>query len=336
MRKQGKKREKIERKYLAVLAGLSAAVLWLAVGNIVVLAAPVSLESPSAVVYEQTSEGSNAVGNLIQDSTFDYQGDVRAEDGSTWHMVTMANGVSGYIRGDLVLSPVENVETETGAGAEGGETGTDPQTGNGETGADAGAENGETGVDAGAEQGATGADGAGAAGEEAAEDENTADEDADGGQEGEEDALAGNITPPVYGAENNREKTYAAGALGTKIKQSESVQEPEEVSESPVHTDFFGRLDKTLIFSGIVLICAFLVGRAFLKKLKEECIQPGESVGDILKGSARRYDKKSVRRKRKNRRRKNKRKKQQAKKENEKTYKTSNGKRSGYTQSRKE
>ncbi len=326
MRKQGKKREKIERKYLAVLAGLSAAVLWLAAGNIVVLAAPASLESPSAVVYEQASEGSNAVGNLIQDSTFDYLGDITAEDGSNWHMVTMANGVSGYIRGDLVLSPVESVETETGAG--GGEAGTDPQAGNGEAGADAGAENGEAGVDAGAEQGA--------AGEEPAEDENTADEDADGEQEGEEDTLAGNITPPVYEAENNRQKTYAVDALGTKIKQAESAREPEEVSESPVHTDFFGRLDKTLIFSGIALLCSFLVGSVFLKKLKKEYMQPGESRENISEGSARRYDKKSVRRKRKSRRKKNKRKKQQVKKENEKTYKTSIGKRNGYTQNGKE
>ncbi len=336
MRKQGKKREKIERKYLAVLAGLSAAVLWLAAGNIVVLAAPASLESPSAVVYEQASEGSNAVGNLIQDSTFDYLGDITAEDGSNWHMVTMANGVSGYIRGDLVLSPVENGEAGTGAGAEGGEAGTDPQAGNGETGADAGAENGEAGVDAGAEQGAAGAGGAEAAGEEPTEDENTADEDADGEQEGEEDTLAGNITPPIYGAENNHQKTYATGALGSKIKRVESVQEPEEVSESPVHTDFFARLDKTLIFSGIALLCSFLVGSVFLKKLKKEYMQPGESRENISEGSARRYDKKSVRRKRKSRRKKNKRKKQQVKKENEKTYKTSIGKRNGYTQNGKE
>lgn len=330
MRKKGKKRGKIERKCLTVLAGLSAGVLWLAVGNIAALAAPASLSSSSAVVYEQTSEGSNAVGNLIQDSTFDYLGDVTAEDGSVWHMVTMTNGVSGYIRGDLALSPVENVETETGAGAEGGETGTDPQTGNGEAGAEAGAEQGAPGVDAGAEQGAPGAGDAGTAGEAPTEDENTVDEDADEEQEGDEDALSENMAQPVYGVENSRQKTYAADALKSKIKQTESMPKSEEISEISGNTGFFGRLDKTLIFSGLVLMCSFLMGTSFFKKLKREHVQPGEAGVDMPDGTARRYDKKNVRRKRKSRRKKNKKKKQQVKKEYEKSHKTSGAKRSGY------
>lgn len=335
--KKSRRREKVKRTCLLLLSViLSAAVYQLTAGSIIVLAAPASLESSSAVVYEQASEGSNAVGNLIQDSTFDYLGDETAEDGSVWHRIVMANGVSGYIRGDMVLSPVETGETGTGTGAENEGTGTGAE--NGETGADmgaegAGAEPGGEAEGAGAE---TGEEGAEAAGAEPAEDETAAQEDADDGQTGEGDALPGNGTQPVYQAENNRQKTYASGTAGTKIKQTESMSEPEEISEVSADTGFFSRLDRSLIFSGLVLLCSFLAGRFFWKKLKGECGEPGESRGNILKGITHRHDKKSMRRKRKNRRRKNKKKKQQAKKENEKTYKTSNGKRSGYTQGRKE
>ncbi len=350
MGKEGKEREKIKESCLSilkVLVGFFVAVYWLAVGNIVVLAAPVSLESPSAVVYEQASEGSNAVGNLIQDSTFDYQGDVTAEDGSTWHMVTMANGVSGYIRGDLALSPVENGEAGTGAEAEGGEEGTDPETENGEAGADAGAENGEAGAGIGTENGEAGANvgteqgeapagDAGEDGEASAEDGNTAEEDANGGQAGEGDALPENLTQPVHNVENNRQKTYVSSALGTKIKQAESMLEPKGISESSANAGFFGRLDKTLIFSGLVLICSFLMGTSFFKKLRRAYVQSGETGGNILDGAVHRYDKRNMRRKRKSRRKKNKKKKQQVKREYEKTHKTPGGKRSGYMQDKKE
>lgn len=68
-----------------------------------VQATPATLKSPDATVYEQTSEGSNAVGSLVEGSSFEYIGDVTAEDGSVWHQVTTANGASGYIRGDREL-----------------------------------------------------------------------------------------------------------------------------------------------------------------------------------------------------------------------------------------
>ena len=55
---------------------------------LLVQAEPATLRSPDATVYEQTNEGSNAVGNLVEGGSFDYIGDVTAEDGSVWHQIT--------------------------------------------------------------------------------------------------------------------------------------------------------------------------------------------------------------------------------------------------------
>lgn len=75
-------------------------------------AAPATLQSSSAVIYEQTSEGSTPVGSLVQDSSFEYLGDVTAEDGSVWHAVATSTGVSGYIRGELEVREAGNADGE--------------------------------------------------------------------------------------------------------------------------------------------------------------------------------------------------------------------------------
>lgn len=65
-----------------------------------VQAAPATLVSLDATIYEQADEGSSPVGNLVEGSTFEYIGDVTAADGSVWHQITTTGGVNGYIRGD--------------------------------------------------------------------------------------------------------------------------------------------------------------------------------------------------------------------------------------------
>lgn len=65
-----------------------------------VKAEPAALRSPDATVYEQTSEESSPVGNLVEGGSFEYIGDVTAEDGSVWRQITTANGITGYIKGD--------------------------------------------------------------------------------------------------------------------------------------------------------------------------------------------------------------------------------------------
>lgn len=91
-------------------------------------AAPATLKSPDATVYEQADEDSNAVGSLVEGSSFEYTGDVTAEDGSVWHQVTTANGATGYIRGDRELElreeepAPEGREGQNGPEEDGGDT----------------------------------------------------------------------------------------------------------------------------------------------------------------------------------------------------------------------
>lgn len=82
---------------------LLVAALFLGGSVLPVKAAPAVLDSASAVVYEQMSEASAPLQNLIQDESFEHLGDVTAEDGSLWHAVTTSGGISGYIRGDIEI-----------------------------------------------------------------------------------------------------------------------------------------------------------------------------------------------------------------------------------------
>ena len=56
-------------------------------------AAPATLKSEDAAIYEQADESSNPVGNLVQGSSFEYLGDVTAEDGTVWHQGSTADGM---------------------------------------------------------------------------------------------------------------------------------------------------------------------------------------------------------------------------------------------------
>lgn len=79
---------------------------------LIVQAAPATLNSPEAAVYEQADEGSRTVGNLVEGSTFEYMGDVTAEDGNVWHQITTAGGTVGYIRGDREIETGEAEQSQ--------------------------------------------------------------------------------------------------------------------------------------------------------------------------------------------------------------------------------
>lgn len=66
-----------------------------------VIAAPAALASASSVVHEAADENSNAVGNLIQGNTFELIETITSENGETWHLISMSNGVQGYISGEI-------------------------------------------------------------------------------------------------------------------------------------------------------------------------------------------------------------------------------------------
>lgn len=100
-------RKKHCRKTLSVLLGTAGTVCILAcIGGDLSLsadAASATLKAQDAVVYEQPDEESSPVGNLVEGSSFEYAGDVTAEDGTVWHQVATADGISGYIKGDLEM-----------------------------------------------------------------------------------------------------------------------------------------------------------------------------------------------------------------------------------------
>lgn len=127
--KQRKQYEKIINCRLAAI-GISIlfAAFLLIFGKIYVNAAPASLVSPSSVVYETADENSNAVGNLVQGNTFELSGSITTEDGETWHLILMSNGVQGYMKGE-VTTDIENTPPaeENDEDTEGDEE-TEPET----------------------------------------------------------------------------------------------------------------------------------------------------------------------------------------------------------------
>lgn len=290
MEKDNEVMKKIRRACCAVLI----AIFWLAAENVdgtTVQAAPVSLDSSSAVVYGEADEESSAVANLIRGSTFDYQGDVTAEDGSVWYIITTADGVNGYIRGDIAFSSVdawngnEDISEETDEAAVSDEMVLAEETGT------------EDGNAAELEESA----------EEAADTADTAAPE-DTGEDGEE-----TMDDPVYSTENSRQKTYASDVLGAKIKETGNMSEEEEITETPEETAVSGGIDKTVVISVILLVCAIAAGIFFGKKMKREYEALKGDMGSLFGRTEQKYSKKS-RRRRKKQRRKNKKKKLRAKK----------------------
>ena len=226
--------------YTVGMAGMvcaAAVYAWAGGFTLYVQAAPVTLTSSDATVYGEASEDSGPVGNLVEGSTFEYIGDITAEDGSTWYQITTATGVEGYIKGDREMEAI--AEEPSPEGQE------DPLEGS---------ESPPAGNEAEDE-----GQGAGEAPEGDDSENSDSGQEEDGGEEGEvpegsEDALEENDSPEALGIQNNQAKKYVLSSSG-KIKERETSLDPGINFQNPERA---GKgLDKALLAGiAVVLACA--------------------------------------------------------------------------------
>lgn len=288
-----------------IAAAIGCAALMIACAEPFLLSAqaePATLRSPDATVYEQTSEGSNAVGNLVEGGSFDYIGDVTAEDGSVWHQITTAGGVSGYIRGDREIDMGTEEPVSEGQEAPAGEGGNgDPVTNPPEGGE---ATPAEEGVNPGEEAGA-------AAGEEPRENDrgNVSVPSNDNREEpGEEEAPQEEETPegdaegtpedegavPVFHMQNNQTKKYIVDN-SQKIKERGSFAEIDVGIEASKSRGL--RIDKALIAGiAVVLLCGGMIQICWTK-MKRMRKGAGEGSISIPDGNKNRTHRKAERKK---------------------------------------
>lgn len=258
-------------------------------------ASPASLTSGSAVVYEHTSETSAPLENLIQDGSFEYLGDVTAEDGSVWHAVKTAGGASGYIRGDIeirALQTQQEMPEHTGNEGNAGQTGNGANAGQMGNGANAG-QTGEQGAPAAQETAGEN----GAAGTEESEDAETEGNAEEGGEGEPEETLQPRTV------ENNRVKTYAAEALGKKIKDRENKETENAGAERKAQDGErkSSGTDRTFLLCIIASVFSAATAFIFLKKLERESEKRKKNASAV-----KRHALKNERKRRKSRRRKNK------------------------------
>lgn len=250
-------RRKLKRNKKINKAGMAAAAILMCMVSFTMFveAAPATLRSSDATIYDQTNEGSNAIGNLVEGSNFEYVGDVTAEDGSIWHQITTSSGATGYIRGDREIEIGEEEPVTEGQGEENvpkGEPGAEEQNeSTGEGGDRASAENEpEEGEERVPEQ----ADGNG---EEGAN-EDTSDEDNQASEEEQEED--GAVEALGHSMENNRSKSYSL-ELTERVKERDNlalVTDENVVSAKSVNKA--DKLDKTVILGiAIMLFCGITV-----------------------------------------------------------------------------
>lgn len=244
-----------------------------------VQAAPATLKAPDATVYEQANEGSNAVGSLVEGNSFEYIGDVTAEDGSVWHQITTANGATGYIRGDREL---ELREEEPGPQGQEGQNEPEGQDAPAENGGDTTpAENGpgENGpTEGGQGVGENTGEAAGGTDEEMPEDDGTEETPEEGSGEDEEDPGDGDGMVAAGNMRNDQTKKYVLD-VSAKVKERESFGE--------INTDIEGvkrkkaGADMTLMIGMSVLcFCAWAVIVCLSRMRRLKWGTDGEEVPD--------------------------------------------------------
>lgn len=212
-------------------------------------AAQARLVSASAAVHESTDENSSAVGNLVQGNTFELHERVTTEAGETWYLITMSNGIQGYIRGE--------VSEENGEGAaEANNPEAQPEP---EAPADTPPDN-APGDGVAAE---------GNAPEGNAEDSNPDEEGASPEEEPDENGEGVSKLPPL---QNTQQKTYS-GKTDNRIRDPMPQIEEETVKESQESQSQKGSpIDKTLL----LLILAVIFSAATVcyshRKLKQQLL----------------------------------------------------------------
>lgn len=249
-------------------------------------AAPAVLSSPDATVYEQADEGSNAVGNLVEGSSFEYIGDVTAEDGSTWRQITTASGAAGYIKGDREIEVGEEGASPESRQAPVGEDGLTAE-------AEAGSEEGGAGEEASPEESGAGA--------EAGSEEGAAEEDENGREEGEPQADGDGLETPEdndsddlimadsSSRQNNRIKTYSLDTSG-RIKENLSALSDGGTVKARSR-QAAGRIDLTLLLSTAVVLLGAITVSFFGRKMKR--LRPGTGDSEATKESRNKTDRKN-------------------------------------------
>ena len=261
---------------------------------LLVQAEPATLRSPDATIYEQTNEGSNPVGNLVEGGSFDYIGDVTAEDGSVWHQITTAGGVNGYIRGD------REIEIGTAEPAPEGQEGQEAPAGEGGNGEPAANPPEGGGEIAPAEEGANPGEGAGAVGEEprgngggnvsASGNDNRGDREEPGEEESPEEgeipeddaegAPEDEDAVPVFNMRNNQTKKYV-------VDNAQKIKERGSLAEIDVGTEVGKgnriRIDKALTAGiAVVLLCGGIIQVCWtrMKRMRKGVSEGSISVSD--------------------------------------------------------
>ena len=110
--KTGKRKEKL---LLGVFAFLLAVTFGLS-GAFVSYASQAKVTARSANIRKEASTGSDKVGGVKQGDVVDIVGTVKGTDGKDWYQVSF-NGLSGYIRSDLVTLTEGSVPPEGNGGA---------------------------------------------------------------------------------------------------------------------------------------------------------------------------------------------------------------------------
>lgn len=250
-------------------------------------AVPAMLAEDGASIYEQAAEDSANIGNLIRDNTFEYLGDVTAEDGSVWHAVTTSNGINGYLRGSVKIAAVEEPAAET-----------IPEEAANEEDAN------ETELE---EEAPVREDTPQPTDEEEAEEET---------EEGEEEATV----PVISQINNNREKTYYSRGAEERIKKTgyeleDQDSEEKEAIDTDKDVSIFRRMDKSLIFSVLILTISVITGVFFYGRFKKDAEESDiESDAAVQrkpgkKSRNRRIEKKRLRIRKKKKRKKGRKKK---------------------------
>lgn len=198
-----------------------------------VLASPVVLDSMSVIIYEDMTENSMPIGNLVQGNAFELNGSIVSEDGQSWYEISV-NGLQGYIMGDAVLVPMEQDTASVDESVSDGEREVTEEAAD----EDANNENRETD-----------------------EQENTEIE-----ENGEEPVTGEQVHMTLGMQENKQKKTYGLAVNTEKIKKDIKNVSNENAVE-PVSIPFIRKMDKAVLVLAIVIVSSAIMACFSIKAM---------------------------------------------------------------------
>lgn len=262
MKQREKYVKKIKNRRAATASYIFFAICLFLFEGKTVSAAPARLLSASAAVYETADENSNAVGNLVQGNTFELRESITTENGEQWYLITMSNGIQGYMKGEISQEtgnpdPAPGEEPEAPGGAEG--------------------EDGE------------------AEGQEDPEAEGNPEEEQ--GEEAQPAGMAGGMQI----SDNTQDKTYSIKADAERIRTHEAQTKAESVQTDAALTtqgslmqNLKGGADNTLLLLlGATILSALLLCGSY-KRLKQQLFASDRHAESRRRKKAKRAKKKKM------------------------------------------